>query len=227
MHKGAEILGAAPRTIVCISYLYLAAAPVKVPREAGNPFPTLKTKDMVIYLHDIENNEEIRVNLTVAYALPCHDLFAAFSTKVKGNGITFQEHQAQKVSHLLGGSFTHGGDLYTATLGFFLDGQRLVPIFIDGACVDGEYSGFGFSVAQQAYGHYPDRQALFHYPGAPSLLEDAKPLTFREAAAQALEGGAEANRAYALTSANGFTLEGLVGQREFSEYMERPVAFPE
>jgi hypothetical protein len=181
---------------------------------------------MTIYLHDIENDEEIKVTLTVEYALPCHDLFAVFSTRVQGNGTAFQEHQAHKVSHLLGASFTHGGYLYTATLGFFLDGQQLVPFLVDGACTDGEYSGFGFRIAEQSYGHYPDQQALFHYPGLPSLLEDAKPLTFREAAVKALKGDTGSNRAYALTSSKRFTLEGLVGHEEFSEAMERSVALP-
>ncbi|WP_205504614.1 hypothetical protein [Rufibacter psychrotolerans] len=184
---------------------------------------------MIIYLQDIEKDEEIKADLTVEYAFPGQDLFVVFSSSIHTGNSTLKEYQWQKVSHLAGGCFSYGGRKYSATLGFFLSGQQLIPVLVDGACADEDYSGFGFGVAEQAYGHYPTQQALFHYPVIPSLLDEGeKPLTFREAAAKALtDRRGEGNKAYDLTPAQGFRLEALVGHAEFSAFMERQLTEPQ
>lgn len=181
---------------------------------------------MTIYLQDLERDEMIKADLTVSYSVPCQDLFAAFSTDIQGPARKAREYACHRVIQLVSGRFKHAGQLYEATFGFFLSGHGMVPVLMDGVCVDGEYSGFGFAVSQDYYGHCPTKQALFHFPAIPSLLGE-EPLTFLEASALALEGDHDERKAYALSPADGLGSGRLVDHGGFSEHMESRAAAPQ
>ncbi|KAA3435931.1 hypothetical protein [Rufibacter hautae] len=176
---------------------------------------------MLIYLQDLDTEEELAVDLTVESTVPCQDLFVLFSTRHQASRLVptpHQEYQWQKVSHLTVGSLSHGGQRYTLTLGFYLRDGRLVPLVLDQACADQGRYGNRFGTAQEYYDHSHGGQVLFHYPEVPSLLHAGeKPLSFPQAVAKALQRGAGENKAYALGRDKGFTAENLISEKEFQD----------
>jgi len=93
---------------------------------------------MHIYLFDLENEKNVKIDLKVEYTIPAIDLFVVFYSKGQttqlSNGkesSTYDEYFFKKVNHIVGATSVFEGHKYTFTVGFYIDNNEIVPFLID------------------------------------------------------------------------------------------------
>ncbi|MFP5041039.1 hypothetical protein [Parasediminibacterium sp. JCM 36343] len=122
---------------------------------------------MHIYLFDLENQKNVKLELAVEYTVPATDLFVVFYSKEQTAQLSYNkestlydEYFFKKVNHIAGATTHFEGHKYSLTVGFYLDNNELVPFLIDHRGTN-DYKKFDTSPIHNE--QYFTRFQLFNY----------------------------------------------------------------
>ena len=183
---------------------------------------------MHIYLFDLENQKNVKVDLTVEYTIPAIDLFVVFYTKGQTTQLSngneskmYDEYFFKKVNHIVGATSVFEVHKYSFTVGFYIDNNEVVPFLIDHRGTN-DYKKFETSPIhnEQYYTHFQ----LFNYKEYLEIayLLDFENLSFKDYITRLINGEIDKSQLslYNITPMSTDNFNNFLTYKHFENFLE-------
>ncbi len=183
---------------------------------------------MHIYLFDLENQKNVKIDLIVEYTIPAIDLFVVFYSKGQTSQLSngkesspYDEYFFKKVNHIVGATSIYEGHKYSFTVGFYIDNNEVVPFLIEHRGTN-DYKKFDTSPIHNEQ-YYKSFQ-LFNYKEYLEIayLLELENLSFKDYITRLLNGQIDKSQLSLYNISSGITdnFNGFITYKHFEDFLE-------